>query len=96
MRQVLLFRTGKTTCSEQPAYPGSLCPFVYSKSFGTKFVCQLYGGAPLADKDGWLQRLPQCIKNHKGISDFSPIDSTEDSSRRERPPIGRRAAPSPS
>ena len=28
MKQVLIFHTGETTCSEKPSYPGSMCPFV--------------------------------------------------------------------
>lgn len=73
MKQVLIFHTGETTCSVKPSYPGSMCPFVYSKNFGTQPVCHLYGDADLNELDGWLQRLPQCLKNHKGVTDMSDV-----------------------
>jgi hypothetical protein len=57
MKQVLIFHTGETTCSEKPSYPGSMCPFVYTRNFGTQPVCHLYGDVPLDDVDGWLQAI---------------------------------------
>jgi hypothetical protein len=56
MKQVLIFHTGRTTCSEKPAYPGSMCPFAYAHRFGTELVCHLFGDRPLVDEGGWLQR----------------------------------------
>jgi hypothetical protein len=67
VKQVIIFNTGETTCSEKPSYPGSLCPFVYSTHFGTQAVCHLYDDIPLIELDGWLQRLPVCIANHRGV-----------------------------
>lgn len=66
MKQVLIFHTGQTTCSEKPSYPGSMCPFAFARNFGTKPVCHLFGDAPLVDDDGWLQRLPACLNKFKG------------------------------
>lgn len=71
MKQVLIFHTGDTTCSEKPSYPGSICPFVYARNFGTQPVCHLYDDAPLDDVDGWLQRRPECMANHRGAHDMS-------------------------
>ena len=71
MKQVLIFHTGDTTCSEKPSYPGSMCPFVYARNFGTQPVCHLYDDAPLYDVDGWLQRRPECMANHRGAHDMS-------------------------
>lgn len=71
MKQVLIFHTGDTTCSEKPSYPGSMCPFVYARNFGTQPVCHLYDDAPLDDVDGWLQRRPECMANHRGAHDMS-------------------------
>lgn len=71
MKQVLIFKTGETTCSENPAYPGSMCPFVYCTGLGPRPVCHLYGDALYNDAHGWLQRLPICIAEHHGIKDLS-------------------------
>ena len=67
MKQVIIFNTGETTCSEKPAFPGSMCPFVFFTHLGTRPVCHLYGDVPLDDVDGWLQRLPVCMSNHRGV-----------------------------
>ena len=70
MKQILIFHTGETTCGEKPAYPGSMCPFVFSRKFGTEFVCHLYGDTELDDADGWLQRLPECVSHFKGTHEW--------------------------
>lgn len=72
MKQVLIFKTGEITCSESPAYPGSMCPFVVTSNFGTKFYCQLFGNR-LKDVDGWLQRTTQCISDFKGSHEITEI-----------------------
>jgi len=69
MKQVLIFHTGETTCSEPPSYPGSMCPFVFARRFGTEGVCRLFGDVPLDDVDGWLQRLPECVAKFHGAHD---------------------------
>ena len=68
MKQVLIFSTGETTCSVNPSYPGSMCPFVYARKFGTVPVCHLYEDKKLEDVDGWLQRLPECIRDYRGAN----------------------------
>jgi hypothetical protein len=73
MKQIFIFHTGETTCSEKPAYPGSMCPFVYARKFGTEPVCHLFGDTPLDEKDGWLQRSPQCMKNFTGVNEATNI-----------------------
>lgn len=72
MRQVFIFHTGETTCSENPGYAGSMCPFSFARSFGTKHVCHLFDYAPLHDKDGWLQRLPECVEAFRGVQEGLP------------------------
>lgn len=69
MKQVLIFHSGETTCSEKPSYPGSMCPFVASRKFGREYVCRLFNDARLTDTDGWLQRLPVCLSEFRGASD---------------------------
>jgi hypothetical protein len=71
MKQVLIFHTGETTCSEKPSYPGSMCPFVFARKFGTEPVCHLFGDAPLDDANGWLQRLPECVAKFHGANEWS-------------------------
>lgn len=61
MEHTLVFQTGKTTCSQDPPGPGRMCQWVRTKSFGSKFVCRLFDDARLYDKDGWLQRRPECL-----------------------------------
>ena len=73
MKQTLIFHTGETTCSEKPSYPGSMCPFVYAISFGTKPVCLLFNEKRLVDKEGWLQRLPECKEHFKGVPEAKEI-----------------------
>lgn len=70
MKQVLIFKTGAETCSEKPSYPGSMCPFVRTMNFGTKFHCGLYDMERLRDADGWLQRLPRCMAQHRGVTEM--------------------------
>jgi hypothetical protein len=71
MKQVLIFHTGETTCSEKPSYPGSMCPFVFARKFGTEPVCHLFGDVRLDDIDGWLQRLPECVTKFHGAHEWS-------------------------
>lgn len=70
MKQVLIFHSGETTCSEQPAYPGSMCPFVYTRKYGTEFICRLFNDWTLDDADGWLQRLPECMAKFRGAGEL--------------------------
>ena len=70
MKQVLIFKTGETTCSERPSYPGGMCQFMRTTNFGTQFCCGLYDMEHLRDVDGWLQRLPQCVAQHRGVSEM--------------------------
>jgi hypothetical protein len=72
MNQVLIFRTGETTCSEKPAYPGSMCPFVEFVEFAAYGpVCCLFGNKRLNESDGWLQRLPECVAKFHGANEWS-------------------------
>ena len=73
MKQVLIFHTGETTCSVKPAYPGSMCQFVFFRRFGTEPVCHLFGDTPLYDEDGYLQRLKICKKLIKGAATMEDI-----------------------
>jgi len=66
MKQILVFHTGETTCSVEPSYPGSMCPFVRARKFGAEPVCHLFGDTPLNDHDGWLQRLSECVATFQG------------------------------
>ena len=77
MKQVLIFRTGETTCSEKPSYPGSMCPFVFARKFGTEPVCHLFDDAPLCDKDGWLQRLKVCTLHFHGAHEWHNAEIRE-------------------
>lgn len=65
MQQVLLFNTGKTTCSEAPAQQGNLCRFA-QPSLG-EFKCQLFN-TRLCTTSGWLQRCPECLSSFKGVT----------------------------
>lgn len=65
MQQILLFNTGKTTCSETPAQQGNLCRFV-APNLG-EFKCQLFN-TRLYTVSGWLQRCPECLDNFKGVT----------------------------
>lgn len=65
----IVIEAGETTCAREP---GKWCRFVGSKAFGTRPLCMLFppedglgAASPLEDKDGWLQRLPQCIEAEK-------------------------------
>ena len=66
MKQIIIFKTGETTCSEQPACTGSMCRFVMATNLGTEFICGLFSER-LNEDDGWLQRLPECKEQFKGI-----------------------------
>lgn len=56
---------GATTCAIEPE---QFCQFVGVRRMGTQHVCRLFptnadSYSPLEDKDGWLQRLPECIES---------------------------------
>lgn len=56
---------GETTCASEP---GKFCRFVGAMRFGTIPICLLFPDREsphtrLEDKDGWLQRCPQCMEN---------------------------------
>lgn len=72
MKQVLIFKTGEITCSESPAYPGSMCPFAFTSKFGTEYYCHIFSNR-LNDVDGWLQRTPRCIATFKGSHEITEI-----------------------
>ena len=65
MQQVLLFNTGKTTCSETPAQHVGRNNFAI-KTLG-EFNCQLFN-TRLYAVSGWLQRCPECLDNFKGVT----------------------------
>lgn len=69
MKQILIFKTGETTCSEKPAYPGSMCPFMDYPLKG--YFCFLYEEYLIEkDEDGYTKRLPKCISENKGIKEL--------------------------
>lgn len=76
MKQFLIFHTGETTCSEKPSYPGSMCPFVYVKKFGTSPVCHLFNDTPLHEEGGWLQRHKACLQLFKGASTMEDVNES--------------------
>lgn len=54
---------GATTCASEP---GKFCRFVGTRKMATQYVCRLFPTAddsysPLKDRNGWLQRLPECL-----------------------------------
>lgn len=57
MKNAICIEHGDTTCA---IAPGNFCMFVGTKSFGTRYVCLLFGDEPLYDANGWLQRCDQC------------------------------------
>lgn len=58
MISTIIFEHGEKTCASAP---GIFCRFQGAMALGTKPVCMLFKYTPLYDKDGWLQRCPQCI-----------------------------------
>lgn len=67
MKHVLIFQSGDTTCCASPATPSSMCRFVRTQRFGTKWVCdmfdvELFDGA----NDSWLQRDAKCMATFNG------------------------------
>jgi hypothetical protein len=55
---------GKFTCYKEKGKP---CIMVGTEFFGTKFVCRLFNRELFDNKgqlsgDGWLMRLPECLK----------------------------------
>lgn len=58
----IVIDAGATTCASKP---GKFCPWCRVTSFGTKWLCGLFDHAPLKEKDGYLQRLPQCLAAEK-------------------------------
>lgn len=57
-RLAIAINAGEKTCASEP---GIFCQQVRTRRFGTRFVCALFDHAELRDKDGWLQRLPECL-----------------------------------
>jgi len=71
MKQTIKFEIecGEKTCASEP---GKFCRFFQVSRFGTIPSCKLFSeqGArgnwePLEEKDGWLQRHPECIRRSK-------------------------------
>jgi hypothetical protein len=58
MISTITFTHGAKTCASEP---GKFCHWCISRHFGTRQVCMLFYDEPLYDKDGWLQRCPECI-----------------------------------
>lgn len=59
MVSTITFEHGEKTCAVKP---GVFCRWQSAMAWGTKPVCVLFQYEPLYDKDGWLQRCPQCIE----------------------------------
>lgn len=62
---------GDTTCASEP---GKFCRFMGTSKFGSIFHCMLFRDLTvwrgpdevrLEEKDGWLQRCPQCLELEK-------------------------------
>lgn len=49
--------TGKDTCAYEPY---KFCPFMFTKSFGQKFVCILFDVVLHDDENGCLKRCLEC------------------------------------
>jgi len=58
-------KCGESTCASEP---GVFCPYVQTRSFGTKYLCGEFD-QKLVDQDGWLQRCPACLKAQQEVSD---------------------------
>ncbi len=48
---------GEKTCAIEP---GDFCAELGTKNFGTRPWCLLFG-EDLYERDGWVQRCPQCL-----------------------------------
>lgn len=59
MLSTITFEHGENTCA---SVPGTFCRFLGTMGWGTKPVCMLFENEPLFNKDGWLQRCPQCMQ----------------------------------
>ena len=59
MLSTITFEHGEKTCASAP---GIFCRFQGVMGFGTRPVCMLFNNETLYDKDGWLQRCPQCMQ----------------------------------
>ena len=58
---------GETTCASEP---GKFCQFVGVRGMGTQHLCLLFPSndssySRLEDRDGWLQRLPECMESEE-------------------------------
>lgn len=60
---------GKETCAKEP---GKFCRFLNSTGYGAFWHCYLFSKyvdprgnclEDLEEKDGWVQRHPECLKN---------------------------------
>lgn len=56
---------GETTCAP---VPGQFCAFVATRKFGAIYYCKIWHcvdsrgrAVGLEEKDGWLQRCPECL-----------------------------------
>lgn len=71
MKQALIFKTGETTCSEKPSYPGSMCPFVKLSATGATANCGFFvDGEKLKELDGFLMRKEKCMATFKGAHEI--------------------------
>jgi len=61
------FTSGAITCASEP---GVFCRFVYTKNFGTKYICHLFDDMPLFEHETgphkhWLARCIPCMKEYE-------------------------------
>lgn len=57
-RQIIFdIECGETTCASEP---GEFCRFLQYNPFGDDGSCYFFG--KVFDKDGWIQRHPECLK----------------------------------
>ena len=61
MEIILKTKCGENTCASEP---GKFCRFFATKSFGTTMWCSWFN-VRLLDKDGWVQRAPECKEMFK-------------------------------
>ena len=52
------FFTGKTTCASER---GKFCPFLFSKAFGTKYMCILFNVTLFENNNMCLVRCKECV-----------------------------------
>lgn len=64
LAMILEIEAGETTCASEP---GKFCHFIGATRLGLSAVCTLFRDEEghilqLFDKDGWVQRCPQCLE----------------------------------